>query len=494
MSKNYLSKWSKRLSLVLVSSLVLLSSCKQDEPKPTPKPPRSLPTKTVVSNKVATFSIPKGAKEEDYIISYEKNKVVLRLPNGFRASNGKELSYIKNFNSKKSIDVKTGDIISFPPCKTIPNGDWMKVSDVQYGQGSVALIGDAPKSVTEIIEEAAEDKSYSFVDLFNEGELSFKAPTPIKGFKIKGKLENSAKEGKLTIKLEAIWELLNKENVILKYKDIPTGKETIKSEFKLIGTCELSPVLRVKMFHHKDSRVPELFEVQLSGDIRLKLDAALAVQLEEELKTEELILGYLQLGAIPIGTSPVFVKPTLKLSVAMGVKGEAIAKMTLYDYTYHYSYLVGYDTTKGFYRNLGKNKGTSNKYLGVDNPYTRLSFEAKPELTQDFRLGLYLGIVGWDGAEVGVGGGLEVKEELKYTYDLREEANKRHQLNIDLKTSAYLFGNIKIQALYDLIDFEEELKQAIATWTIFTGEYYWGDKGESDNAPVIKGEKMFGKK
>ncbi len=265
-----------------------------------------------------------------------------------------------------------------------------------------------------------------------------------------------------------------KKNVILKYKDTPEGKEKIKGEFKLIGTVELDPALRVRMYHEEDSKVPNLFDVKLSGDIRLKLDAALAVQLKEELKTNILTLGYLQLGAIPIGTTPIMIKPTLKLTVTLGVKGEVIAKMSLYDYSYHYSYLVGYSEEKGFYQDLGGNKGYRNKYFGVENPYTRLSFEASAGLSQDFRLGLYFGIVGWEGTEVGVGGGLKIKEDLKYIYDLKKDADKRNFLDWKLSTSAYLFGSIQIKALYDLIKFKEDFTANIATWTIFDEKYYWG--------------------
>ncbi len=114
MNKNYLNKWSKRFSLVLVSFLLLLlTSCgKKDEPKPNPKPPVP-PKEKLVEDLVVT-----DEKVDTEIVSVSEDKIVL---------------------NEVPPSVKVGGYIASDMTEEAPNGYLRKVVAVKKENGKVVL-------------------------------------------------------------------------------------------------------------------------------------------------------------------------------------------------------------------------------------------------------------------------------------------------------------------------------------------------------------------
>ncbi len=505
MSKNYFSKWSKRLSLVLVSSLVLLSSCKQDEPKPTPKPPTPVyPSETIVSDDVLVLAnqTEEVASEQSnpMIVRYSKDEIVLRVPEKFRAADGKAKVF-KSFNTKDIEAMKKSKFLSLKPCKEVPTGALVQVANYRYEGNNVYITPAQPKDISQIVPQVNYKKDFSLYDKFFSGELSgefeFEAG---KNSKVKVSSSFSKDTDIQKVKIVSSIEIISdkKKKVSFPYND---KNLSVEEKILLTATVTLDPVFTVEMKYDKDEKLPRLFKLSGKDKLHITLDADVA--LDNEWKLEKPItLAEVKLPRILIG-GVVYIRPVFAIELNFGAEAHITAKAHLLDYDYPYNFYAGYNSAlkERVFKHFDSKGRKMNKLFSLENPFSTSSFEASISGNQDITAGLKLRFLDWDAVEVQAGAGFGLNQNFSYTYDLNAPSEKRHKFAINYGARLFLFGALNIDIWEDVIEYNKNVGFDFLNYKLFDDEIFYGERAmptldgrvnttTDTDVEIIKGEEL----
>ena len=449
-----------KLLLIFLPTLVFGYSCDDKDDGINPE----LPATTVVADNVFVYSPANGTKAEENIIEYIPNqRIVFKTSSSQsttrQASTDNADIKITNFNTGEASDLFPGMCISIPPNSFIPDGALLKITDAQYGAGSVIANVEAA-SWNDVIKEAAIEEKVKLFDFFPETQGDIKIPV--------------TDDVTLSIKFNKDY-ITRTANVTLEgeYKIGTIPGTTQQGTFKIIGSCELNPELDIRIFHKNGMGLPDVFDLRFSGEANLKLDADIAAKID--IKGEKNFrIAEIPLGAFPLGPTPIFITPTLILSLETGITGEVKIRFNIIDYKYQFDYYAGYEKGK-----WDKSVKIDGKQIEYDFP----SFNLKASVYASLELGLYFRIMNWDGIELGIGGGIKPEAELEYK-------SQNDEMSAEISATAYVFGDFNLYVLYKQA-FGGKVTGDLAKWTIytFTSKYTGPDipSGNVEDGAVING-------
>ena len=421
-----------------------------------------LPSTTAVEDNVFVYSPANGTTIEENIIEYVPNKRIVFKTSanqtGTRSISTDNTDVkITNFNTGETSDLYPGMCVSIPPNSFIPDGALLKITDAQYGTGSVVVDFTVP-TWDEVVKEAAIQQKVNLWEFFPKTQGSVKIPVT-DDITLSATFTNNSAKQSAKITLAAEYQL----------GTLPGTSQPGK--VKLVGSCELSPTLDVRIFHKNGMGLPTVFDFNFAGDIDFKLDAEIALKLAAKFG-KNFHLMEIPLGGFPLGPTPIVVTPTLILSLEVGATGEIKASMNLIDYSYKFAYYAGYD--KGDWQKRIETKGT----------YTPHNWELETKLTASvygsLEIGLYCRIMNWDGVQLGVGGGLKPEATLSYE-------SFTDKIDVEVSATAYVFGEFNMYVLYKKA-FEGKVTGDLAKWTIykFSSEYKENDEESRIRAMLVK--------
>lgn len=373
------------------------------------------------------------------ILEYTNNKIVFKLgPNAsgapmrlMRAIRANDLN-IKNFNSNEKSNLKIGDILTIPPNNHSPYGAIFKVEDIQYGPGSVAVIGPKPE-LHEVIKESKIEQRIQLLKYFDNKELKIE---PLQDF---SKFKFGSKDGLLFFEtqLRATKELESDEKI--KY-----GTDIRIELFDEIYIALEKPGNLASITH---------FKIVNEGDIRLIVDAVAEINTKKYFDEEYTLFG-LRLPPIPLGTSPLYISPHLELRLEYSVSGKLVVKARVLDFTYHYGFGAEW------------NKGSSWTVLDVPSgrkfDYPTFFMDAKFDAKASLRLGAHFYFMDYHAVDISVGGG--VKANIKLESEL--ETGKMVKFSAKATANPFISFNFNINEFgREFIDFD--ISRDFKEWNLF---------------------------
>lgn len=393
-------------------------------------------TETIVSNDVVVYTPANGITLEENIIEYIPNqKVVFSVPE-VQPSSSKLRSVsavgakfkLNNFNTNMSTDLFPGMCISIPPNAFVPEGGLMKVTEVQYGQGSVIVWGEQA-SLNDVLLTANIDSKISFFDNFNK--TSFIIPTNVEGLTLKVTCDKIDEKKTISVSVTATYNLLHNEP----QKEPDKSATSAKANVSVEGKLELrNAILTPRIIKPKGQLLPDVCDFTLEGELNASITGTVDVNIKEEIgKTFR--VGTIPLGVILIPGTPIYISPKLALDIELGAKGSLSWKWKCLDYTYPFSFAAGY------YEGDWYTQGNENKGYFTYHDFPSAMPDIKGSVYEDIKLGLVCHFMEWQGVEAFVGGG--IKPGIDFTY---KAENK--ELEIDINAPLYAFCEFSFNTLF----------------------------------------------
>ncbi|MDR2129851.1 MAG: hypothetical protein LBP56_01555, partial [Odoribacteraceae bacterium] len=309
---------------VLFLTGMLLLTCQENPDAEADENGQSLPTETVVSDRVVVFVPEEGTAIEDNILEYDSaaNRIVFKLPSvahspfvrsASRANNTRAI--VQNFNLNEFSNLQVGQYLCVPPNEFVPTGLVLEITDVQYGPGSVAVTGGKPL-FSDVIPEAAIKHTFGLMEFFHDAAFEMKFPMGDGiNFKVTPSVVTDDKgDTKLKLVVDAKIDLLDGVDII------PGTNE--KAEWGSACSFELNPEFTTTIYHKRGAMLPDVFKIRCEGDIITKWDLKLNLKLEKVVETE-LILATFKLGTVLIPGTPIWISPYLELKIKFGAEGHA---------------------------------------------------------------------------------------------------------------------------------------------------------------------------
>ncbi|MDR1738102.1 MAG: formylglycine-generating enzyme family protein [Candidatus Symbiothrix sp.] len=449
-------KSSAKFIAAFLAAVVVFGGCEKDEPTNNPTDEQ---TETVVSENLIVYEPAEGTAAEENIIEYIPNrKIVFKVPSAANAPQGKMRSVSANsskmkvvqYTTQQSTDFFPGMCISIPPNTLVPDGGLLKITEVEYGAGSVIVWGEQA-NMNDVLLSANIDSKISFFDNFNK--TSFTMPTTIEGLTLSVTCDKITDKKTISIAVTATYNLLKNESA----KEPDKSGTTSKLDIALTGALELRNVeLQPRIVKAKEKIMPDVCDFTLSGELNASVTLAPEVNIKEELgKTFR--VGEIPLGAIPIAPGlPIYISPKLVLDITLGAKGSLKWSWKCLDYTYPFSFAAGY--YKGdWYAQGNESKGY----------FTYHTFPAIPDIKgsiyEDIKLGLAVHFMDWEGVEALAGGGFKPTADFKYTA-------AKQELEIDLNAPLYAFCDFKLNTLFGTA-LKWSAERQLVTWHLWDGKF-----------------------
>lgn len=491
---------SKKYSFLVagIATLLFLTGCGKEapspEPKPTPTPNPSLPNLPPVPEKaimevetqdnVMVYTPPKG-EEEQYIVSYEGNTLLVRVPQPRGLRSGTQFSYGRKEDGVfKSSTPKKHDIICIEANKKIPNGLIAEIENIDsYGAGDVQRLTLKATTINQVAKNINYDNSINLVDLIvggqgnkvgidfsnllvSEDEASGKKNA--KGtppFKASLALAN----GKLALKLNA--------DPLFALKDKPQSPKT-----DLSFALTLNPNIRLRIKKRDKADLPDLFEVSAEGAIDVDIDARLQAELSKKYAGKRVRLASIKVPPIPLGSPAFNLVMYLTVDLEFSMEGKVDAKLKVFQYHNPYKYAIGYDVNHPGRWYAGGDDRLNSKA----DWFKDWAINANLNLGVAIQSGITCTINGWEGLSTSLGTGIQSDTHVSVKSDQAETGFK-------LKTTVqpYLFAGIVFQpGIVEWLEYSKERKyQLTQPKTLFDGEIKaqgWDIKIEPKEAWEVK--------